>query len=170
LNNSTLQKANVEALNQLVSVVEQFQKSDYAKPLVMLSNNSIGMHIRHILEFYECLLNGYENEIVEYDNRPRRQQLEESPFHAIAFANELNLKLQHLNDKPLTLNSNLSYATTGSIPISSSYFRELTFTNEHTIHHFAILKIVLISSFPEIELPENFGLAYSTIRNITIRN
>jgi hypothetical protein len=108
LNNSTLQKANVEALNQLVSVVEQFQKSDYAKPLVMLSNNSIGMHIRHILEFYECLLNGYENEIVEYDNRPRRQQLEESPFHAIAFANELNLKLQHLNDKPLTLNSNLS--------------------------------------------------------------
>jgi hypothetical protein len=170
LNTSALQNANREALNQLVKVVEQFQNKDYAKPLAILSNNSIGMHFRHILEFYDCLLKGYENEIVEYDNRPRRQLLEESPYHAIEFAIELNQKLLHLIDKPLTLSSNLTSSATDSTLISSSFYRELTFTIEHTIHHFAILKIALLSSFPEIELPENFGMAYSTIRYINLQN
>ena len=48
--------------------------------------------------------------------------------------------------------------------VSSSFFRELTYLIEHTIHHLAIIKIGLNEVYPAIEIPKNFGVAHSTIR------
>jgi len=48
--------------------------------------------------------------------------------------------------------------------MNSSYFRELQYNIEHAIHHMAIIKIAIGACFTEVELPANFGVAYSTVR------
>ena len=43
----------------------------YAKPLNILTGRSIGQHIRHIIEFYHCLLSQANKSVVNYDLRKR---------------------------------------------------------------------------------------------------
>jgi hypothetical protein len=65
-------------------------------------------------------------------------------------------------DKMLMLAT--SYDGEELLEIPTSFNRELVYLIEHTIHHLAIIKIGLNEAFPTIEIPENFGVAYSTIR------
>src|SRR5947199_4753853 len=39
---------------------------------------SIGTHLRHILEFYECFLDGVDSGHIDYDARKRDQSIERS--------------------------------------------------------------------------------------------
>ena len=48
--------------------------------------------------------------------------------------------------------------------VESTLDRELIYNIEHAIHHMAMIKIGLKVLAPELHLPENFGVAPSTIR------
>jgi hypothetical protein len=43
--------------------------------------------------------------------------------------------------------------------------REMVYLVEHSIHHYALIRIGLQENFPKIIIPENFGIAYSTIKH-----
>jgi len=51
----------------------------YSSPLDILSGSSIGQHMRHIVEFYTCLLSQQQGQIINYDLRARNQLIEEYP-------------------------------------------------------------------------------------------
>ena len=66
--------ANLFSLNQLDDLLQQLSSDHYSEKLDVLSNSSIGMHFRHVLEFYDLLLNcGPE---LCYDDRPRKYEIE----------------------------------------------------------------------------------------------
>ena len=48
--------------------------------------------------------------------------------------------------------------------MKSSFYRELSYNIEHAIHHMALLKVAVKQTLTYISLPENFGVASSTIR------
>jgi hypothetical protein len=48
--------------------------------------------------------------------------------------------------------------------VISNVQRELVYLIEHSIHHFALVRIGIQENFPEIILPCDFGIAYSTIK------
>ena len=48
--------------------------------------------------------------------------------------------------------------------VNTNVEREILYNLEHCIHHLAIIKIGLKIIKPNFKLPENFGLADSTIR------
>jgi hypothetical protein len=48
--------------------------------------------------------------------------------------------------------------------LQTSYARELVYLTEHSIHHFALIKIGLQQLNPDLILDENFGYAASTIK------
>jgi hypothetical protein len=48
--------------------------------------------------------------------------------------------------------------------VISNVQRELVYLIEHSIHHFALVRIGIQENFPEISLPFSFGIAYSTIK------
>ena len=52
----SLKAASNDILMQLAEVVDQITSAEYARPVDVLSGNTIGKHVRHILEFYELLL------------------------------------------------------------------------------------------------------------------
>lgn len=158
-----LQKTNIEIIDQLVDLLNDIDLDVYKDGLRPLHYTTIGQHVRHITEFYLCLLKGYEDGTVDYDARERNIRIEIDKDFTVDILEKTKQKLNiQTLDRPLILKS--KFGGDDAIDISSSFFRELTYLIEHTIHHLAIIKIGLNESYPEIIIPKNFGIAHSTIR------
>jgi uncharacterized damage-inducible protein DinB len=158
-----LQKTNIEIIDQLIDLLNDIDTQVYKDALQPLHFSTVGQHVRHITEFYLCALRGYENGIVDYDARERNILIEIDKDFTVETLEKVKDQLQALNsDRNMTLKSKFGGDETMNIP--SSFFRELTYLIEHTIHHLAIIKIGLNEVYPEIEIPKNFGVAHSTIR------
>ena len=50
-----------------------------------------------------------------------------------------------------------------TIVISTNYFRELVYNLEHTVHHMALIRVG-INEVSAVKVPEEFGVASSTIK------
>lgn len=158
-----LQQTNIEIIDQLIDLLNDISLKVYKDALQPLHFSTVGQHVRHITEFYLCALKGYENGIVDYDARERNILIEIDKDFTVETLENVKDQLKTLQlDRNLTLKSKLG--ENESLEISSSFFRELTYLIEHTIHHLAIIKIGLNEVYPEIEIPKNFGVAHSTIR------
>jgi hypothetical protein len=110
-----------------------------------------------------CLLKGQETGIVNYDGRERNFQIENDKLFTLNILNDvINTLSVNKHDFPLILQT--SFGSSDVLDIPSSFFRELTYLIEHTIHHLAIIKIGLNEVYPEILIPHNFGVAHSTLK------
>ena len=150
---------SLQTINQFKDVLLQLPKDCYTKSCNTLSGASIGQHTRHIIELYQCLLNGYDASEVSYDNRKRDKKIEQDVDFA---CHQLKLIQQSLEqpNKPLTVSYVLNE---NEVHFESNYFREAMYNLEHTIHHQALIKVA-INVFTDILLPEDFGVAPSTMQ------
>lgn len=130
--------------------------------------SGVGKHIRHILDHYLSLLNGLDGKI-DYDARERDTRLEEDRLYAIAKAREIVEGLTKLISQPekvnqaALVNSNEGEHPAGNISWSpSSIKRELQYLLSHTVHHYALIALILrIQGF---QTPKEFGVAPSTLK------
>jgi hypothetical protein len=143
---------------EIIEVLQQLDNYRYTQPFSMLSNATIGEHIRHIIEMYQSLLNAYEVGCVNYDNRTRNKTIETDRIFAIEQIEKLLIAIEKPN-KSLVLQHGTAEVT---FEISSNYDRELLYNLEHSIHHQALIKVGLLQ-LQSVEIPENFGVAPSTI-------
>lgn len=158
-----LQLTNIQIITQLTDLLNDIDSVVYKDALRPLHYSTTGQHVRHITEFYLCLLKGYQSGVVDYDARERNLLIEINKTFTIETLEKVIDDLQTSKaDKPLVLKS--SFGGDETVEISTSFFRELTYLIEHTIHHLAIIKIGLNEVYPEIQIPKNFGVAHSTIR------
>ncbi|MEC7755073.1 MULTISPECIES: hypothetical protein [Roseivirga] len=160
-----LQRVSKEILSQLIDITRQLKPTDFAQPLSILSGNTVGKHIRHIVEFFDLMLAGRNGGIVNYDKRDHNKTLETDPDLAITKMQSLQKAISEIkNDFSLSLKVNYHENEQYEQTLNSSYYRELQYNIEHAIHHMAIVKIALQHSFKAVELPAHFGVAYSTVR------
>lgn len=75
---------------------------DYTKPCKNLSNATIGKHVRHIIEMFLCLEEGYESGIISYENRKRDTELEQNRETALLILRDIHAGLSK-PDKSLIL-------------------------------------------------------------------
>lgn len=153
---------SISILSQLKDVINQLGETAYSETLDVFSGASIGQHTRHILEFYLCLLQQKNKGDICYDKRERNLALETDIQVTTATINLLidNLKLV-TEDTPVTLSCELQGE---SIITPSSVSRELLYALEHAVHHMAIIKIGLLLNCPTLTIPQNFGVADSTVQ------
>lgn len=157
-----LKEISKKQLTELKYILSQVKDADYSKVLPVLENGTLGRHIRHILEFYECLFASNSVDIVCYDERKRNLLLEENIRFATGYMDELIDKIEQVSiNKRLLLKSTYGSAET---LMESSLFREITYTIEHTVHHLAIIRIAISTELKYISLPDNFGYADSTVQ------
>jgi uncharacterized damage-inducible protein DinB len=154
--------ASVYQLQQLAGCIRLFSPEEYARPLEAFSGSSVGMHLRHVIEFYEHLLAAADSgrQAIDYDARERQASVERLPKAALEAVERLAQRLPaHESDCLLTLR-----ASCGGAPayLRTSLSRELFYNVEHCIHHLAIVKVGMLVHFPEKRLPADFGMAYST--------
>ncbi|MCA1758587.1 MAG: hypothetical protein LC658_02365, partial [Bacteroidales bacterium] len=73
-----------ENLLQLKDLLQVIKTEHFTKKTEVLSDSSIGQHIRHILEFYLLLVSGSFSGTVSYDKRQRDKRIEQDPQFAVA--------------------------------------------------------------------------------------
>jgi uncharacterized damage-inducible protein DinB len=154
-----------QILDELTRVIDQIQESDFVRPAATLSNSTIGQHIRHTLEFFLCLREGFDKNLVNYDKRSHDKLIESDKYLALASISGIREFVDsHVTDKPLKLE--VGYARTNEFEtVDTNYFRELTYNIEHAVHHMALIKIGIRELAPYVTLPQGFGIAASTIRH-----
>ncbi len=158
-----LQRTNLDVLCQLKDLLNVISYEAYAGPLKLLHGSSVGQHVRHTLEFYQCFFEQAPQGFVDYDSRSRNLRLETDPDFSLSLVHQLAGELE----KPIPTTSitlKTSFLEETAEEVQTGWARELVYMAEHAIHHFAIIKIALKEQFPEIKLPEHFGTAYSTLR------
>ena len=147
---------------QLKDALSQLSHAEYKQPSDVLFNATIGQHIRHIIELFQSLEMGYKTGIVNYENRKRDIRIETEKAFAAQLLNDISQNLDRANIN-LVLETE-GYQDSGNcILISTNYYRELAYNLEHAIHHMALIRIG-ITEVSAIHLPQNFGVAFSTLK------
>lgn len=145
-------------LDDLSDLLHRLSPAQYSRRILHLGDASIGGHTRHIIELIRCLTSVYEEGVIDYHNRQRNLELESNKQAALEQLEEERKNLVR-GDKVLQLRLETGIA---GETISTTFFRELVYHTEHTIHHMALIKVALHEQ--QLQLTgENFGMAYSTI-------
>jgi uncharacterized damage-inducible protein DinB len=154
-------------LDELASVLRRMPAPTYtARPFAPVSG-SIGQHVRHILDHVADLCNVAPPGVLSYDRRTRGTDVEADPHAALQAIARLRVSLSYLDHcdagVPITLASVVEH---GASPVSvrSTLGREILFVISHTIHHQALIAILL--SAADCRVPAAFGLAASTPRPV----
>lgn len=157
-----------KTLIDIDDVLKKIKEPDYKKQVSLLNNATIGQHVRHILEFYKCLIEGISTGILNYDNRQRSTDIEEDQIFASTVLHGIIYFLNN-NKKNEIISMEINYLLdddhSTKKTIFSNYYRELVYNIDHSVHHMAIIRIGLKEAAPYITLPPDFGVANSTIQH-----
>lgn len=157
-----LQQAVNNIFVQLADSLNQLTQQEYSQPCKTLFNNTIGQHVRHIIELFQCLEQGYESGVVNYEKRKRDAAIETDKELASRLLREIHAGLGKEN-KALTLEACYDEHSNDPIRFETNYNREIAYNLEHTIHHMALIRVG-INEVSTIQLPEEFGVASSTVK------
>lgn len=122
----------------------------------------VGPHFRHCIDFYDCFLAGLPSGRVDYDARARAARIEASPRTAASELERIRQALQALTSADLDRDLDIVADTMPAhAPTRSTVRRELAFLLSHTIHHYALIAMLLRQD--GVKAPAEFGFAPSTL-------
>ncbi len=128
---------------------------------------SIGQHYRHVLDHFICLAEGIMTGTIDYDRRSRNRDLENQCNSAQEKTEQLMLMFGNLTEAELSASYkvlySVGYSNDEAQEIDTLLAREIAFCVSHAIHHFAIIR--LVCAHFSIQLPEQFGVAPSTLKH-----
>jgi uncharacterized damage-inducible protein DinB len=153
-------------VQQIIKLLDTIPAEVYARPLEVFDGSTLGQHFRHIFDFYDCLLRGAAEQVIDYAARQRDAQLERDPAHARACFEQLSERLDSLRDEaPLLIRTDFAEQTQRERTlVGSTVGRELMYACDHAIHHLALIRIGLRDAMPSLALPAALGVAPSTLK------
>jgi hypothetical protein len=154
-------EGNRVLLQQGLALLETLSDRSYTEPVRGWA--PVGAQYRHVLEHYQSFLSGVLLGSVDYDDRPRNAVLETSREAALAATRSCIAGIAALegsDDCSLQVQMDSGAGPERPDWRISSAGRELQFLCSHTVHHFALIKLLLEGS--EV-LDPNFGVAPSSI-------
>ena len=157
------QKAT-ETLLKLDQLLSQMEDEVYVKPIPSSGDATIGKHTRHILEFFQCLLEQCASGKVNYDNRKRNPMIETRIGVARELISDINNEIRKGPGSTTMLVLETDNPSAGNC-MDTTFDRELWYNVEHAIHHMAIIKMVISYEHPHLKPDEDFGVAYSTVQH-----
>ena len=159
-------QSNLLLLRQALDLLQR--AGDYAYSAIPegFAPHRAGGHLRHILEFYECFLEGLPSLHIAYDARRRDHAVEMSRAAAaektFAILRRLETCADLRGDATLWVREDA-----GDYYLESSVNRELQALTSHTIHHFALIALTL--RLHGVDMDAEFGMAPSTLRYLQAR-
>jgi len=124
--------------------------------------SAVSPHLRHCVEHFELLLEGFPAGRVDYDARRRDARLERSPEAMREALGRIQEGLRALAGGNATRSLVVVQSAAPGRPSSSSSCleRELVFLSGHAIHHIAIM--ALSAAAAGVTLPAELAVAFST--------
>jgi uncharacterized damage-inducible protein DinB len=150
-------------LDELDSLLSEVAPEVYRARFATDVSGSIGEHVRHCLDHVSVLLAADPSTTLSYDLRHRGTSVETDPAEALQQIVQLKSALDAWStrslDEPVHVTSMIS--PSGAIVTGwSTLARELAFVVSHTIHHQAIIGVLL--AIHGHGVPERFGHSPST--------
>jgi uncharacterized damage-inducible protein DinB len=154
-----------ERLDELMRLVMTLPTEVYRSRITDTSG-AIGEHVRHVLDHVSALIGASPTSVLSYDHRTRGTSVESDPKAAVREMMRLDLALERWSDR--LLDEPIAVAAVldddgRSVTGRSTRARELAFVMNHTIHHQAIIALLLEFRGHE-PLADRFGYAPSTPR------
>lgn len=153
------------SLHQLESLLVAVSPIAYRHGFDAEARQTLGRHVRHILDHYQALLNGVGVACIDYEARVREPGLEQDPALARERLGQIREGLTRLGECA-TASLQVRYPVDGegtSLSLTTSLARELAFLTSHTVHHMALLRMLALQL--EAKLPADFGVHPSTLRH-----
>lgn len=164
---AALLAANAEVLQQGQALLAAISDEQFTQTQPPLFAYGVGSHLRHCLDAYTVFLQGLSSGRVDYDARARDERLARDRQFAGERLRQTLLEL--LERVPVADEAadeaagqkELQVRQDGPQWAASSVARELQFLLSHTVHHFALIALLLRwqGFFP----PEEFGVAPATL-------
>jgi uncharacterized damage-inducible protein DinB len=152
-------------LDELSTVVAELPVEIYCAGVAHGVSGSVGEHVRHCLDHISALLAAGASATLSYDHRQRGTAIETDPGAALQHILRLQVALERWPSRSLDAPIRVSSVNMpGSAPVAgwSTLARELAFVVNHTVHHQAIIALVL--RLHGLRVPDRFGHSPSTPR------
>ena len=164
---AVLVSMNIHFLEQGLALLNNIEDELFTKRDSNLHKSSVAKHLRHALEHYQTLIESRDGRL-DYDDRERDDRLESDRNYAIETIQHIIVGLKkyvndgEFKDKPLRIKNNEADRIHPDAWSDSSLKRELQFLISHTVHHYALIAVILriYGYHPN----EEFGIAPSTLR------
>jgi len=154
-----------EALAQGERLLQSLSDRQYAAKVSEAADASIGAHYRHSLEHFQLMFEAVQQPDIDYDSRARDGALENERLLALALTRDFRHAARFLNptqlERAIEARCQTSYNDGAPSTAASTFGREVMYAVSHAIHHYAL--IALICRLKKIPLPQNFGMAPSTL-------
>jgi uncharacterized damage-inducible protein DinB len=156
---------NLHFLAQGMELLTRLDDATFATQLPAVGS-SIGGHFRHCLDLYSCFLAGLDSGAVDYDARGRDPRIEVEREYALSVGARLTERLRALpaddGARPLRVSGDRPRReATEEDWCLSSVARELQFLRSHTVHHYALIAVLL--RLHGVEVDPEFGVAPATL-------
>lgn len=152
---------NLHFLRQGLELLESLDEEVYAAPNGRRA--SIGAHLRHCTDFYQCFLKGLANGRIDYDSRCRAAAVETDRHAAARTLDEIAGALAAITPADYSRVVEIKVDAPDDAPFwsRSTLARELQFLAGHTVHHFALISLLMRQR--GLEPGDELGVAPSTL-------
>ncbi len=163
----SITRQNIHFLRQGIALISSLDPELYARTGGIAGPRaSVGAHFRHCADCYRCFVDGLDTGRVDYDARGRDPRVEVETAAATDVIEELICHLHELGERdietPLRIRVDAAAWRGSALRWGSSTLgRELQFLLSHTVHHYALISMLLRSY--GIEPDAAFGVAPSTL-------
>jgi hypothetical protein len=164
---SALIATNIRWLRQALRLLERLDDSVYSGTALGFAPHRVGAHLRHVLEFYQCFLDGLDSSHIDYDWRRRAESIERSRHTASIAIRSIIHALGTRVELERIVWVRMEDAEASGVRDSfmeSSVSRELQVLSSHTVQHFALIAMTLRAHGALID--PDFGMAPSTLRHL----
>ncbi len=155
---NTIIESNLKTLQKAKSLLDNLEDDTLCNLSVSPYYSSIGSHIRHILDFYDCILNMNSENQIDLTARTRNKTVESKCSSAKDYLNLIIEKLNNLNFDNTEQVIVFDDLGLGKVEIPYTLASIYSQANSHTIHHYAIINYILERlniSFPDSDFGYN---------------
>lgn len=160
-----LADGNLTFLRQALELVRRLSDDDYCGTTPELPRGGVGAQFRHIFDHYDCFLRGLDDGRIDYDRRERDAAVECERGRALSKLDQIVDDLTRLSHPELRRGVQVALdCGEGEQRVwsTSTVARELQFLVSHTVHHFAVIAVILRRR--GFEPGVDFGVAPSTLK------
>lgn len=152
-------------LQRGIKLLNAIDESQYTDNSVAPYYSSIGIHMRHILDVFDCVFSGLESKNVDLSARKRNELVEQKINLGLDYFEEIITGLEGLDAENLDLIIEVKDDLgLGFVTANYTLASILIQAHSHAIHHFASIGYII--SQLDIDLPDaDFGYNPTTPRN-----
>jgi hypothetical protein len=156
--------AIIQNLNRGVSLLNSINDQEYADNSTAPYYSSIGIHMRHILDVFDCILRGVDQRKIDLTSRQRNELAEIKVNMGLDYFDQIMSKLSCLETEDLDIIVEVKDDLgQGMVTANYTLAAALIQAHSHAIHHFASIGYIIAQT--GLNLPDgDFGYNPTTPR------